>query len=145
MIFFFLQKVLFSHPDSYNIKKSDIREAPTLSTGAHSSNNTIKYLKTLLGTFTQFVALFLESCVSCAVCYLFHVRFHASYVTCHNNDHIHKLKKVKLCHCRPKLALHPLTRTCLTSWSGCFAMAQRDWHTDRQTDMATLWPTRPRG
>ena len=90
MIFFFLQKVLFSHPDSYNIKKSDIREAPTLSTGAHSSNNTIKYLKTLLGTFTQFVALFLESCVSCVVCYLFHVRFHASYVTCHNNDHIHK-------------------------------------------------------
>ena len=45
MIFFSLQKVLFSHPYSYNIKKSDIREAPTLSTGAHSSNNTINILK----------------------------------------------------------------------------------------------------
>ena len=71
MIFFFLQKVLFSHPDSYNIKKSDIREAPTLSTGAHSSNNTIKYLKTLLGTFTQFVALFLECHV---MCFMFHYK-----------------------------------------------------------------------
>ena len=45
-------------------------KAQTLSTGAHSSNNTIKYLKTLLGTFTQFVALFWSH-----VC-------HVPYVTC---------------------------------------------------------------
>ena len=58
MFFFFLQKVIFSHPDSYNIRKSDIWEDPTLSTCAHSSNNTKKYLKTLLSTLMQFVALF---------------------------------------------------------------------------------------
>ena len=91
MIFFFLQKVLFSHPDSYNIKKSDIREAPTLSTGAHSSNNTIKYLKTLLGTFTQFVALFWSHVchVLSVTCSMSGFMRHTSLVT-NNNDHIHK-------------------------------------------------------
>ena len=78
MIFSFLQKVLFSQPDSYNIKKSDIREAPTLSTGAKSSNNTIRYLKTLLGTFTQFVALIWSH-----VCHVPSVTCSMSYVTCH--------------------------------------------------------------
>ena len=89
MIFFFFKNQYFLTLIVIILrKKSGIREAPTLSTDAHSSNNTIKYLfKTLLGTFAQFVALFWSvlSCVSCAVCYLFNVTFHASYVTALGN------------------------------------------------------------
>ena len=47
----------------------------------------------------------------------------------------------KLCHHRPKLGTGSLTRTFLTSGSGCFAMAHTNTQTDRQTDMATLWPS----
>ena len=75
--FSFFQKVLFSHPDSYSVKKSDIQKAPTLSTGAHSSNNTIKYLKTLLGTFTPFFG------VMCVMCRLLPVPCKVSCVICH--------------------------------------------------------------
>ena len=65
---FLLQKPLFSHPDSYNIKKkSGIREALTLSTDAHSSNNTIKYLPSVTCSMSRFMR-------------------HMSLVT-NNNDH----------------------------------------------------------
>ena len=50
-------------------------------------------------------------------------------------------KKLKLCHCMPKLAIRPSTNFFLQPLK--VGVLQWHTHTDKQTDIATLWLNRP--
>ena len=82
---------------------------------------------TFFRTLTHYVALF--GCIF-SFFHMSHVLCHSSHVPCHMSLVTDK-----------KFAITPLTKTCSTSLSGCFVMA----NTDKQTDMDTLWTTWSRG